>query len=172
MLARFDVAEAITAPLGASEEYAPAANLPGRCTQPRSVTAGDTLTLARARFPTHELASLTVPSPQAPAYTIWLRLAVSTVPARGDSEVVVDARCGTMLFARGENEMRSGDSVLTYLIELYNGRLLGLPGEALIVLQGLAIMVLPLAGISLWLWRAKRRREGPAGHAQTAIDST
>jgi uncharacterized iron-regulated membrane protein len=81
------------------------------------------------------------------------------VPARGDSEVVVDARCGTMLFARGENEMRGGDTVLTYLIELHNGRLLGLPGEALIVLQGLAITLLPLAGITLWFWRAKRRRK-------------
>jgi uncharacterized iron-regulated membrane protein len=88
------------------------------------------------------------------------------------SKVVVDERCGTMLFARGEHEMRGGDTVLTYLIELHNGRLLGLPGEALIVLQGLAIILLSLAGISLWLWRAKRRREGAAGHAQTAVGST
>ena len=74
------------------------------------------------------------------------------VPARGDSEVIVDARCGTVLFARGESELRSGDAVLTYLIELHNGRQLGPPDEAIIVLQGLAIMLLPLAGISLWLW--------------------
>jgi uncharacterized iron-regulated membrane protein len=172
MLARFDVAEVITAPLGASAEYDPAANPPGRCAQPRSLSAGDALTLARGRFPTHELASLTVPSPQAQVYTVWLRPAVSTVPARGDSEVVVDARCGTVLFSRGENEMRGGDTVLTYLIELHNGRLLGLPGEALIVLQGLAITLLPLAGITLWFWRAKRRRKAADGHAQTAVGST
>ena len=41
-----------------------------------------------------------------------------------------------MLFARGEHEMRGCDTVLTYLIELNNRRLLAPPGEALIVLQG------------------------------------
>ena len=76
--------------------------------------------------------------------------------------MVIDARCGTVLFARGENEMRSGDAVLTYLIELHNGRLLGLPGEAIIVVQGLALTLLPLAGITLWLWRTRRRRKGTA----------
>jgi uncharacterized iron-regulated membrane protein len=172
MLARFDVAEVITTPLGASTEYDPVANPPGRCAQPRSVTAGDVLALARKRFPTHELASITVPSQQAPVYTVWLRPAVSTVPARGDSEVVVDARCGTMLFSRGANEMRGGDTVLTYLIELHNGRLLGLPGEALIVLQGLVITLLPLAGITLWFWRAKRRRRIALDREQAAVSST
>lgn len=170
MLTRFDVAEVITAPLGASAEYDPAANPPGQCAAPRSVTAGDALALARKRFPTHELASLTVPSPQAPVYTVWLRPAVSTVPARGDSEVVVDARCGGVLFARGENEMRGGDTVLTYLIELHNGRLLGLAGEALIVLQGLALTLLPLAGITLWLWRVRRKRRVTSSPAQAAVN--
>ena len=163
MLTRFDVAEVITAPLGVSAEYDPAANPPGRCAKPITVTAGDALARARQRYPTHELASLTVPSPQAQVYTIWLRPAASTVPARGDTEVVVDARCGNILFARGENEMRSGDTILTYLIELHNGRLLGIPGEALIVLQGLALTFLPLAGITLWIWREKRRRKAAAG---------
>ena len=163
MLTRFDVAEVITAPLGVSAEYDPAANPSGQCAKPITVTAGDALARARQRYPTHELASLTVPSPQAQVYTIWLRPAASTVPARGDTEVVVDARCGNILFARGENEMRSGDTILTYLIELHNGRLLGIPGEALIVLQGLALTFLPLAGITLWIWREKRRRKAAAG---------
>ena len=169
MLARFDVAEVITAPLGASAEYDPAATSPGRCTPSRTVTAGDALALARQRYSAHELASLTVPSPEAPVYTIWLRPRASTVPARGDTEVVVDARCGNVLFARGDTEMRSGDTVLTYLIELHNGRLLGLPGEALIVLQGLALMLLPLAGITVWFWRARRRRKVAVGDVLSAI---
>lgn len=171
MLTRFDVAEAITAPLGASVEYDPAAKPPGRCATPRNVTAGDALAIARQRFPTHELASLTVPSPVAPVFTIWLRPAASTVPARGDSEVVVDAQCGTMLFARGQEQMRGGDTVLTYLIELHNGRLLGLAGEALIVLQGLALTLLPMAGITLWVWRTKRRRKAADGNTQAIVQS-
>lgn len=162
MLTRFDVAEVITAPLGASAEYDPVANPAGPCTKPATVTAGDALALARLRYPAHELASLTVPSLQAQVYTVWLRPAASTVPARGDTEVVIDARCGTVLFARGENEMRGGDTVLTYLIEMHNGRLFGLAGEALIVLQGLALAVLPVAGITLWVWRTKRRRKNVA----------
>jgi hypothetical protein len=39
-------------------------------------------------------------------------------------------------------------------------------------LQGLAITLLPLAGITLWFWRAKRRRKAADGHAQTAVGST
>ena len=46
------------------------------------------------------LTSIYVPSVEAPVFTIWLRPATSTVSARGDSEVVVDARCGKLLFAR------------------------------------------------------------------------
>lgn len=169
MLARFDVAEVITAPLGAAAEYDPSASPPGRCAKARDATAGDALALARQRYPTHELASLTVPSTQAPIYTIWLRPAASTVPARGDTEVVVDARCGSVIFARGEEQMRGGDAVLTYLIELHNGRLLGLPGEVLIVLQGLALTLLPLAGITSWFWRSTRKRKAaPANTRHTA----
>jgi uncharacterized iron-regulated membrane protein len=37
------------------------------------------------------------------------------------------------------------------LDELHNGRILGLAGEALIILQGVAISALPIAGIALWL---------------------
>ncbi len=158
MLTRFDVAEAMTAPLGASAEFNPATAPPGRCASPRAVTAGDALAIAHQRYPTHELASMFVPNAEAPVYSIWMRPASSTVPARGDSEVIVDAKCGTLLFARGEEEMRAGDTVLTYLVELHNGRILGLAGEALIVLQGVAISVLPIVGIVLWLWRRRRLR--------------
>jgi uncharacterized iron-regulated membrane protein len=158
MLTKFDWAEAVTAPLGASKEFDPTTVKLGACAVRSPVTAGEALARARARYPGYELASQFLPTPESPVYSMWLRPAINTVPARGDSEVVVDAKCGNILFARGDAEMRAGDTALTYLVELHNGRLLGLFGEGLILLQGIAITVLPLAGITLWLWRRRRRK--------------
>lgn len=172
MINHFDVAEAITAPLGASAEYDPVANPPGRCTQPRSVTAGDALALARGRFPTHELASLTVPSTDAQVFTIWLRPPYRLCPRAGTAKwSLMNAVAQCCLHAANTK------CAAVTLCSLISSSCTTVacsppPGEALIVLQGLAIMLLSLAGISLWLWRAKRRREGAAGHAQTAVGST
>jgi uncharacterized iron-regulated membrane protein len=157
MLTKFDWAEAMTAPLGASAEFDPAASRVPTCAPGSVTSAGDALAAAHAAYPGYELASMFLPTPDANQYSIWLRPAASTVPARGNHEVVVDAQCGTILFQRGEAEMRAGDTVLTYLVELHNGRLLGLAGEGLILVQGIAITVLPLAGIALWLWRRRRK---------------
>lgn len=169
LLARHDVQEVLTAPLGQAAEYDPAATPPGRCASRPPVTAGDALAIARTRFPGRELSMMFLPSEGSGIYTVWMRPAASTVPARGDSEAIVDAKCGTLLFARDAAAMKGGDLVQTYLVELHNGRLLGLPGEALIFVQGVALAILPLAGITLWAWRRRRRRSGrPLGGLQPA----
>ncbi len=158
MLTKFDWAEAITAPLGASAEFDPATAPKAVCSQTATTSAGDALTTARAKYPGRELASMFLPSATSPVYSIWLRPADSTIPARGNTEVIVDVGCGNVPFARNDAEMKAGDTVLTYLVELHNARLLGLIGEGLIVIQGLALTILPLAGIMLWLWKRRRRR--------------
>lgn len=158
MLTRFDVAEAITKPLGASTEYDQSTALKTICASNTTASAGDALAAARAKYPGTELSSLFLPTPENPFHQIWLRPAQTTVPARGNVEVIVDAKCGNILFSRGDTEMEAGDTVLTYLVELHNGRLLGLFGEGVIVLQGLALLMLPLAGITLFLRRRERRK--------------
>lgn len=158
MLTRFDVAEVIASPLGTSAEFDPAKAPKSVCAPNIVARAGDALAAARAKFPGMELSSLFLPTRQNPVYQIWLRPTQSTVPARGNVEVIVDAKCGSILFSRGEAEMKAGDTVLTYLVELHNGRLLGLFGEVLIVLQGIALLTLPLAGITLFLRRRERRK--------------
>ena len=157
MLTRGDWAEAIVAPLGASAAFDAATAPRVQCPAATVTTAGTALAVARRRYPGHELASQFLPTKAAPVYTMWLRPAATTVPARGDTEVVVDARCGQILFARSNAEMQPGDTVLTYMVELHNGRLLGVFGEALVVMQGLALTMLPLAGITLWAWKRRRR---------------
>jgi uncharacterized iron-regulated membrane protein len=158
MLTRFDVAEVIASPLGASAEFDPAKSPKVECAANIATSAGEAIAAARAKFPGMELSSLFLPTPESPVHQIWLRPAQSTVPARGNVEVIVDAKCGNILFLRGDAEMKPGDSVLTYLVELHNGRLLGLFGEGLIVLQGIALLTLPLAGITLFLRRRARRK--------------
>ncbi len=158
MLTRFDVAEFITAPLGASAEFDPATAPKAACAPNALSSAGDALSAARAKYPGMELSSLFLPTPDNPVYQIWLRPAQTTVPARGNAEVIVDAACGAILFSRGEAEMQAGDTVLTYLVELHNGRLLGLFGEGLIILQGIVLLTLPLAGMTLFLRRRGRRK--------------
>jgi uncharacterized iron-regulated membrane protein len=158
MLTRFDVAKVIANPFGASAEFDPTTAPKATCAASMTTNAGDALAAARTRYPGTELSSLFLPTPENPVHQIWLRPAQTTVPARGDVEVIVDAKCGNILFSRGETEMKAGDTVLTYLVELHNGRLLGLFGEGLIVLQGVALLMLPLAGITLYLRRRGRRR--------------
>lgn len=161
LLSQFDVQQALIAKMGVAKQFDPATTPPGRCAAPRDITASEALARAQAAFPGRELASLFHPFEGNGIYIVWMRPAGSTVPARGDSEAIIDARCGTLLLARGADEMRTGDMVQSYLVELHNGRLLGLFGEALIFLQGLGITVLPVAGIALWLWKRRRRRQSP-----------
>jgi uncharacterized iron-regulated membrane protein len=158
MLTRFDVAEAITKPLGASVEYDSSTAPKTICAPNTTASAGDALAAARAKYPGMELSSLFLPTPVNPVHQIWLRPAQTTVPARGNVEVIVDAKCGNILFSRGDTEMEAGDTVLTYLVELHNGRLLGLFGEGLIVVQGVVLVTLPLAGMTLFLWRRRRKK--------------
>jgi uncharacterized iron-regulated membrane protein len=158
MLTRFDVAEAITKPLGASAEYDSSTAPKTICAPNTTASAGDALAAARAKYPGMELSSLFLPTPVNPVHQIWLRPAQTTVPARGNVEVIVDAKCGNILFSRGDTEMEAGDTVLTYLVELHNGRLLGLFGEGLIVLQGVVLVTLPLAGMTLFLRRRRRKK--------------
>ncbi|MFM9978145.1 MAG: PepSY-associated TM helix domain-containing protein [Sphingomonadaceae bacterium] len=157
LLARGDVQEAVTAPFGQSAEFDPVAVPPGRCLPRAAVSAGDALAVARERFPGRELGALFLPFEGNDVYTVWMRPADGTVPARGDAEAIVDAKCGTLLFARTPEAMRSGDVIQTYLVELHNGRVLGLFGEGVIILQGLALFVLPIAGLILFWWRRRRR---------------
>jgi uncharacterized iron-regulated membrane protein len=158
MLTRFDVAEAITSPLGASAEFDPSSAPKAACPVNMSSSAGAALAAARAQFPGLELSSLFLPTPENPFHQIWLRPTQSTVPARGNTEVIVDAKCGNILFSRGDADMKAGDTVLTYLVEFHNGRLLGLFGEGLIILQGIALLTLPLAGMTLFFRRRGRKK--------------
>jgi uncharacterized iron-regulated membrane protein len=158
MLTRFDVAEVMTSPLGAAAEYDASIAPKATCAANTSSNAGDAVAKARAKYPGTELASIFLPTPESPFYHIIMRPAQSTVPARGNVEIIVDAKCGNILFSRGDKEMKAGDTVLTYLVELHNGRLFGFFGEALIVLQGLALLTLPLAGMTLFLRRSARKR--------------
>jgi uncharacterized iron-regulated membrane protein len=158
MLTRFDVAEVIVRPLGASAEFDPSSAPIAACATNELSSAGTDLAAARAQFPGMELSSLFLPTPENPVHQIWLRPAQATVPARGNAEVIVDAKCGNILFSRSVADMKAGDTVLTYLVELHNGRLLGVFGEGLIVLQGIALLMLPLAGITLFLRRRGRKK--------------
>ena len=156
LLSNFEVAEAVTKPLGAAAEFDPSTATAPPCRVARDDPIGLALQNGKVLYPGRELASVFKSWPDARFNTLWLRPADSTVPARGDTELVVDAKCGNVVFHRGPQQMKAGDTVLTYVVELHNGRLLSLFGEALIILQGVAIAILPLAGITLWLWRRRR----------------
>ncbi len=158
LLSQHEIAEAVTSPLGASAEFDPMTAIMPSCAAVERSPIGIGHANATQRFPGRELATFYKGFPDARFNTIWLRPAGSTVPARGDTEVIVDAKCGEIIFTRSSEVMKAGDTIMMYAVELHNGRLLGLPGEALIFLQGVGISILPLAGTALWWWRRGRRR--------------
>jgi uncharacterized iron-regulated membrane protein len=170
MLANFPLAEALTDSLGAAAEFNPEEAVLPTCATRAGDAVGTGYSNARALYPDRELAAMSKGTPDQRFITIWLRPANSTVPARGDTEIVTDARCGKVMFHRSTAQMKTGDVILTFAVELHNGRLLGLFGEALIFLQGLALATLPVAGITLYFWRRRRKkgRLASPGHVRTA----
>ncbi|HTU11110.1 MAG TPA: PepSY-associated TM helix domain-containing protein [Allosphingosinicella sp.] len=150
-------AERIYAMLG----RAPSEVTPGAHPCAGTISPGQALAIARQATPGTELGTLGVPDEMSgPDYRITLRDRGSHVPARGDTVVSVTP-CGQLRSVRPANSNFIGDSLSATVSDIHGGRALGLIGEALIVLGGLALFALPLLGFLAWGRRLRRARSAP-----------
>lgn len=75
----------------------------------------------------------------------------------GNPWVYVDAATGAVVDARSPGEGSWGDGYLQAQFPVHSGRLLGLPGRALVAALGLVVATLSATGVALWARRTLRR---------------
>lgn len=89
----------------------------------------------------------------------------------GNPWFYVDARDGSPAGASIPGEGTAGDLYLQLQFPLHSGRILGLPGRALVAALGVAVAALSVTGVLIWLRKARARRHAvhrPRSSASTA----
>lgn len=76
----------------------------------------------------------------------------------GNTWVYFDARNGTLVGADVPGEGSAGDLFLQAMFPLHSGRILGMPGRALMSFCGLAIALFSVTGVVIWARKRKARQ--------------
>lgn len=75
----------------------------------------------------------------------------------GHPHIYLDSVSGEVLRADIPGQGSAGDVFLHWQLPLHSGRIVGLPGQILIAISGIAVSVLAVLGVILW-WRKRRAR--------------
>jgi hypothetical protein len=104
-----------------------------------------------------------LPSERNQGFQIFMGSSPGRYPTRGDAEVRMVSDCMKVSYFRSERSNRLGDDMLTYMIDIHNGKILGFPGELIVFFLGIAAFFLPLLGVWAYLWRTFfQSRQGSA----------
>jgi uncharacterized iron-regulated membrane protein len=108
-------------------------------------------------FPGALVTSYSLPEAGDDAYEAWF---IRSDAANGGSEgaLWMGPHSGEVLRIRDPADLGAGDRFLDLQIDLHNGRIMGLVGEGLVFLTGLAMPVFYGTGLYLWRKRRVRRR--------------
>jgi len=101
-----------------------------------------------------------LPQSHEEAYAVYYRDPVEPYSRFGQSTLWVDQYTGEVLLAHAYARSSRGDRFLSNQYLLHNGEILGLPGQWLAFMAGLAIPVMYGTGLYLW-WVRRRRRAQP-----------
>ena len=130
-----------------------------------SVTPGEALAAARARFPDARFVRLTLPAPKSPAYAVRLRQPGETRAWSGVTSVAVDPATGRVLDIYDPLTAPLANRVADAAFSAHNGELGGLAGRALIFLSGLALPALWITGVLAWARKRRARARNRRGRA-------
>jgi len=75
----------------------------------------------------------------------------------GHPHIYLDSVSGEVVRADIPGQGSAGDIFLQWQLPLHSGRIVGLPGQILIAVSGVAVSVLAVLGVILW-WRKRRAR--------------
>jgi uncharacterized iron-regulated membrane protein len=75
----------------------------------------------------------------------------------GHPRIYLDSVSGEVLRADIPGKGSAGDIFLHWQLPLHSGRVVGLPGQILIAISGIAVSVLAVLGVVIW-WRKRRAR--------------
>lgn len=148
-LARVDLAMQFAEVLGRSDgDVAPASH--ERC---EASYADEVWTTALELNPGGDIKLFFVPTGSNPRYQIFMGPAGSRFPTRGDSELRVNSECSELTYFRPAQSNELGDYMLTYMLDIHNGKILGVAGDVVIFILGVIIFLLPITAISAHFWR-------------------
>lgn len=125
----------------------------------RPLSVSDVRRVLEAHTPGAVATGYQLPQSHEEAYAVYYRDPAEPYSRFGLSTLWVDQYTGEVLLAREYARASSGDRFLSNQYLLHNGEILGLPGQWLALMAGLAIPVMYGTGVYLW-WARRRRRMG------------
>lgn len=128
-------------------------------------SAAAALATARGVFPDAGFVRLTLPTPDAPVYTVRLRQPGEARAWSGVTSVTLDPATGRVLDAYDPLTAPRANRLADAAFSAHNGELLRLPGRILIFLSGLALPTLWVTGLLAW---ARKRRAQARNHVARA----
>lgn len=140
-------------------EKAPDASVernPAACASPTD--AADAIGLALARFPDKSLSMMRAPEGASGYFKVALNSSNDINPRDGDTSVFVDAKCPRLVKLIDHASLSAGDKAKKWAVPMHNGASLGLIGEILVFLAGLALPTLYVTGVIMW-WRKRKYRQ-------------
>lgn len=154
-LARFDLAMGFAHSLGRADGQF-AAKPVSAC---ETESADKAWTTALTINPGADIRMFFLPSERNSGFQVFMGSSAARYPTRGSSEVRMVSQCMEVTYFRPASSNRLGDKLLTYLIDIHNGKIFGFPGELAVFFLGVAAFLLPLLGMAAYLWRTVFQRK-------------
>ena len=125
------------------------------------------LTLARSHFPHAAFVRLTMPTTEAPVYSVRLRQPHETRVWSGVTTVTIDASSGRALHIYDAVRAPLSNRLADAAFSVHSGEIAGLLGRILLMLAGLSLPALYVTGI--WAWWRRRGRAGARERRSRAV---
>ena len=122
----------------------------------------DAMEIAWQEYPGTTLSIVTLPSKDAPYYTIRLRQDGEVREIYGNTKLWVDAVNGQVLGNVDQLNAGVKASIFSSFFALHMGQPFGLAGKIIFFLTGTALFVLSVYGVLLWLTRSSLKRSARA----------
>lgn len=134
-----------------------------------TITPGQALAAADARYPGGTLDSVRLPTTLDATYRICRRDAPDLVTRWIRTRcVAVDRYVGTLLHVEDADTGTAGDVFLQWQWYLHSGQVFGMTGRILVCISGLAGFLLYITGVIRWLQKRKAQNTAVREHAVSA----
>jgi len=122
----------------------------------------DAIEVAWQEYPGATISIVTLPSIEAPYYTIRLRQDGEIREVYGNTKIWIDAVNGQVLGNVDQLEAGAKATVFSSFFALHMGQPFGLVGKTVFFLTGLALLILSVYGVLLWFTRSRIKRNARA----------
>ncbi len=126
------------------------------------ISAQQAVDIAKQHFPSSTWVRVFLPVPNAPVYTVRVRMPGEGRAWLGASRVKIDPVAGSILEVYDSTSAPAANRLSDAMFALHNGDFFRLPGRLLMFLAGLTLPALYITGLMAWL--GKRRRKAARRH--------